>query len=90
MYLKSCKLKVAVLSEFVHWRIVYYVESSSDGGFRLMSKVVWSICKNWSMRAKLSYASMSGKVRKRFSLESTPTSNKLLVQSVGARNSIPA
>ena len=31
---------------------------------------------------------MSGKVRKQFSSESTPISDKLLAQSVGARNAI--
>ena len=40
------------------------------------------------MRANLSYASTSGRVRKQFSSESTPISNKLLAQSVGARNAI--
>ena len=42
------------------------------------------------MRANLSYVSMSGKVRKQFSSESTPISNKLVAQSVGARNAISA
>ena len=43
------------------------------------------------MRANLSYTSTSGKVRKHFTSESTPISNnKLLAQSVGARNAISA
>ncbi len=42
------------------------------------------------MRANLSYASTFGRVRKQFSSESTPISNKLLAQGVGARNSISA
>ncbi len=44
--------------------------------------------KNCSMRANLSYASTPGRVRKQFSSESTTISNKLLAQSVGARNAI--
>jgi hypothetical protein len=92
MYLKSCNLKVTVLSEFVYrqfGKLVYSFEFSLDDGFRWMSKV-WSICKSWSMRANLSYAFTSGKVRKHFSPESTPISNKLLAQSIGARNAISA
>ena len=46
--------------------------------------------KNWSMRANVSYASTSGRVRKQISSESTPISIKLLAQSVGARNAISA
>jgi len=43
------------------------------------------------MRVNLSYASMpASKVRSQFSSESTPISNKLLAQSVGARNAISA
>jgi hypothetical protein len=40
------------------------------------------------MRQNLLYASSSGRVRKQFSSESTPISNKLLAQSVGAKNAI--
>ncbi len=46
------------------------------------------ICSINIMRANLSYASTSGRVRKQFYSESTPISNKLLAQSVGARNAI--
>ncbi len=42
------------------------------------------------MRANLSYASTSGRVRKQFSSESNPISNKSEAQSVGARNVISA
>ena len=69
------------------YKLVYFVEFSLD--FKLMSNVS-SICKNCSMRANLSYASTSGRVRKKISSKSTPISNKLLAQSVGARNAIAA
>ena len=42
------------------------------------------------MRSNLSYASPSGRVRKQFSSESTPISNKLFAQSVSAMNAILA
>ena len=42
------------------------------------------------MRANVSYASTSGRVKKKKSSELTPISNKLLAQSVGARNAILA
>ena len=89
MYLKSCNFKVVVLSEFFYLEISFFDEFSLDGGFKWMFNV-WSICKNCSMRANLSYASTSGRVRKQFSSESTPISDKLLAQSVGARNAISA
>ena len=68
-------------------KLVYSDEFSLDGGIKWMAKV-WSICRNWSMQANLSYASMYGTVRKQLSLESTPIFNKLSAQSVGARNAI--
>ena len=55
----------------------------------IMSKV-WSISRKLIRWANLSYASMVGIIRKRFSSKSTPISNKLLAWSVGAIHAMSA
>jgi hypothetical protein len=68
---------------------VLYGEFSLDNGLIWMFKV-WSISRKLSMWTKLSFASMSGKIRKQISLEPTLISYTLLAWSVGARNAISA